>query len=771
VRRHLPGGGHRPGLPLALPVVRHRIAPAIILALLGIAALAPAAAAQSPSGQAPAECGTYDGVVCQGWFTDAAGVVADDARVEDAIGALVAAYGHQIAFVIVSAVPHGTPLSFAQDLGNAWGVGLAGGPAGIVILVDLSARRTELTTGPGLDLPSSRITGAGDSFFGRNDFEGGALAIVGSLEQALAEPGSGTSSGPPVAIILALLAAVVLVGGGVVLVSVRRRKRERIRAARAELVDGDVARLEPAGHELPSVAEFAVPFSGEAPEVSTTAAVAALRAVHHGDRVDDEAVLRALWSLDLVTVVDRDRVRRETEVPLELRSSSERPLLEGALQSAIRETLDVDEEDDRLFEVKRQELNRIIDSLRPHRVAAARSRLGQAITDRLTATPIGYTDLTDAGERLLRAAPALDQAAPLHGAAEELNAVYATARRKTDRLQTLYASLPDSTTRPAVAAALADLSEEPTASFERYEQVRTALLSKGALLTRDGLSIPAIAALLLLNHDEDDLDDFVAAYHANRDLGLDPGEAVECALAGLREAGEIERVRTEAVRLGLPVAITTALLRRRDDGPAVYQELLDGLAAEGVTGDTRQTIAGILAVSLEPAQALRRWFEARQALATLGLEGTYADVAAAFGASDPRGPRVFALAYAAQRQALARSEIADADRFAPELAHEGTSGQTDTWSGHPLPRGLSNFDPFTLFFYHWVITKGHRGSFGWEPIYRDHSWSADRGSWWGGGGGFAGGGGSSWGGGSWGGGSFGGWGGGGGFSGGGGSSW
>ncbi|NIR59736.1 MAG: hypothetical protein GWO02_09535, partial [Gammaproteobacteria bacterium] len=178
------------------------------------------------------------------------------------------------------------------------------------------------------------------------------------------------------------------------------------------------------------------------------------------------------------------------------------------------------------------------------------------------------------------------------------------------------------------------------------------------------------------------------------------------------------------------MAITAALLRRRDDGPVVYRALADELAGHGVKGETRRTIAGILAISLEPALATRRWLEARAALTALGLEGSYADVAAAFGASDPRGPRVFALAYAAQRQSLARSTIDDADRFAPELAHEGTSRQTDTWTGEQLPRGLHTFDPFTLLFYHWVITRGHHGSYGWEPIYRDRSWSQDRGSWW-----------------------------------------
>ena len=119
----------------------------------------------------------------------------------------------------------------------------------------------------------------------------------------------------------------------------------------------------------------------------------------------------------------------------------------------------------------------------------------------------------------------------------------------------------------------------------------------------------------------------------------------------------------------------------------------------GVKGDTRRTIAAVLAISLEPAQAVRRWTEAREALAALGLIGAYADVAAAFGASDPRGPRTFALAYAAQRQALSRSTIDDADRFAPELAHDGTGRQKDSWSGEPIPRGLAQFDPYTLLFY------------------------------------------------------------------------
>jgi len=771
--RRRPAAGGLLGNLLAWRIVSSKILRILVPAVLLLAITALPAAAQTTE---PADCGTYLGVVCQGWFTDDAGVVDDDARVTAAIDALVGEYGHQIAFVIVDATPQGEPLEFAQDLGNAWGVGMADGPAGIVILIDLANRRTEVTTGPGLSLPESRIAGAGDSFFGRGDFEGGALAIIGSLEQELEEPGT-SSGGPSGSLILGVLGIAALAGGGTGLYAARRRKQKRIRTARAELIDGDVTRLEPAGHELPARDDYALPFTGKATTIPTTAAVTTLRAIDGGDSVSDLDALHAVWSQSLISVIDPERLRADTAVPLELRSSSERPLLEGALQNSIEEVLDVDDGDERLFEVKRQELNRIIDSLRPHRVAAARFRLGRAIEDRLTETAVGHADLTDVGERFLRAAPALDGSSPLATSAQELDAVYSTAQAKTDRLHALYSTLPDSTARPAVAAALADLGDDPSTAFSRYELVRAELAEKGASLTQDGLSIPAVAALLLMNHDEEDLDDFLAAYESNRDQVLEPAEAIEYALAGLREPGEIKRIRSEARRLGLPVSITTALLRRRDDGPQVYLALADELAKEGLTGDTRKTIAGILAVSLEPAQAMRRWLDARQALAALGLQGAYADVAAAFGASDPRGPRTFALAYAAQRQALARSDIADADRFAPELAHEGTSNQTDTWSGQPIPSGLRDFDPFTLFFYHWVITDGQRGSYGWEPVYRDHSWSADHGSWWGGGGGFSGGGGSSWGGSSWGGsssggGSFGGsFGGGGGFSGGGGSSW
>ncbi len=741
----------------------------------------------------PSNCGSYEGVVCSGWFSDNAGVASDDDVIEDAIGALVERYGNQIAFVTVSESPYGSPLEFAQDLGNAWGVGDASRQDGIVILLDIGNRRTEMTAGPGVpELDYRRVTGAGNSFFGRGDFDSGIVAIIGSLEQELAaldgsettpasssRPGSTVSISPeeedtPVGLVIGALAAAGLVGGGVGLVAARHKRRERLRRERTELIDGDVASLDPAGHELPLLADFAVAHRGPVSDTDTRAALAALERVNAGIEPHDEVSMRALWGHGLVSVINRDKLHRETEIPLDLRVSAEQPLLEGALQAAIREATDATEENESEFDLKRRELVRIINSLRPHRIANTRFRMGQAISDRTVQTAIGWALVTDDGERFHEAGPVLNTTDSLESSLEQLDLVYTTAKEKASRMEALYKQLPSSTTRPAVAAALADLTDDADASYRKYEALRQTLELKGSMLSRDGLSIPAITALLLMNNDAEDVDEFVTAYEANRNRGVEADTAVEYALAGLSRPGEIKRIRSEADRLGLPISLTAALLRRRDDGPEIYRGLADQLAASGIKGDNRRTIAAVLAISLEPAQAIRRWSEARQALAALGLVGAYADVAAAFGASDPRGPRTFALAYAAQRQALSRSTIDDADRFAPELAHDGTGRQRDSWSGEPIPRGLPYFDPYTLLFYHWVITKGSRGSYGWEPVYQDTSWSADSGSWWGGGGGFGGsgswGGGSSWGG-SWSGGGFGGFGGGGGFSGGGGSGW
>lgn len=756
--------------------------------LAALVALSPATASAQETNF---DCGTYRNVVCTGFFTDSADLVTNDQTIEDAIDRVVTKHGNQIAVVTVRDSSPQDPADFADDLGNMWGVG-GPGQDGVVVLIDVAARRTEVRTGPGLTIDASRIAGAGDSFFGVGDFALGISSIIGSLEAALddeaagitgsggvAAPESQSEGGSPVGWILA---AAGLAGGGFLLARSRSRRKDERLAVRVQLVDDQLRRLDVPGQELPQLAEYALAPSEAAPDVTTREAIEALREIEAGGSPADN-VVPALVVTGLAAIIDREKLLAETAIPLELAAADERDILEQAVQNASRRAQDRDIGNDQ-FEVNLQEVKRLVESLRPHRVAADRRRFGLAMADRSVDTAHGAAALTDTADRFLEAAPAFDHALSLSDTLAEFAEIYETAAKKTDRLAELLDRLPDTTARPAVAAALADVSDDLDASVEDYEKLRHQLEREGTALTADGLDVPAIAALLLMNHDETNTAEFIDAYNANRGRGLDPGEAVELALAGLRHPSDIKLVRAEATRLGLPVSITTALLRRRDDGPEVYEGLLRELADEGIEGDTRRTVAGILAVSLEPSQATLRWLEARKALADLGLDGAYADVAAAFGASDHRGPRMFALAYAAQRQALARSQVEGADRFAPELAHDGTQRQTDSWTRDPIPRGLYDFDPFTLLYYHWVITRGHHGSLGWEPIYRDQSWSGDRNSWWGegfggwgGGGGFGGGsgGGSNWGG-SWGGGGFGGWSGGGGFGGGfggggGGSSW
>jgi uncharacterized membrane protein YgcG len=731
-----------------------------LLAALAVAVLASPAAAQRET----VECGEYQGVVCQGYFTDETGIVNDPQRIEDAISRIVVHYGNPIAVVVVQDSRGADPADFAAGLANAWGVGDPVEENGILILISLDERRTEVVTQDGVSVPGDAIAGSARSFFSAGDYEGGLLAIVGAVEQALAGTlvEESDSSGFPIGAIVFfgivgffIYTVVQRATGG------RRKQRKAAHNRREELIDADLTDLEPSGADLPRYADYAL----SPPTVGDVATSDGITELWHvvRDRPTDRDLMRSLWSLGLLEVVDRSRLVADTREPLDLRVSDERSMLETAVQNAADEALSVDHEDEAAFESRRRNLQRLIASLRPHRVAAARRRTGDALVAELIASPIGYVSVTPLGLAVADAAPTFESDAPLSESVAEYRAASVEAEVKIDRLERLYERLPESTARPAVAAALADLDDNTDRAIERYEGVRASLASESAGLTADGLDPAAIAALLLMNRNERNTREFLDGYRRHRDRGFDPAEAVEFALAGLMTDGAVDRVRKVTRRLGLPISITAALLERRDDGAEVYERLRDELATY-TSSDSARTIAGVLAMSLEPTQAMRRWLQARQALHDLGLIGSYADIAAAFGASDARGPRAFAVAYAAQRRALADSSIDDADRFAPELAHAGTSGQTDTWSGAPIPDGIASFDPFTFFFHHWVITRGVSGSYGWEPVYADASWSKDRGSWWGGGGGFGSSGGSSWGGSSWSGGSFGGFSGGGGFS-------
>ncbi len=736
-------------------------------AIIAVVTIALPASAQRET----VECGEYQGVVCQGYFTDDVGVVDDPQRIEDAVSRLVGNYGNPIAIVVVQNSRGADPADFAAGLANAWGVGDPIEENGILVLVSLDERRTEVVTQDGVSVPGEAIAGSARSFFSAGDFEGGLLAIVGSVEQALAGTlvEESDSGGFPIGAIVFFGIVGFFVYSIVQQVYGSRRKlKKAAHNEREELIDADLADLEPSGADLPRYADYAEP-APDVIDMPTGRGVAELWRVAAGHPADTD-VMRSLWSLGLLEVVDRARLVADTREPLDLRASDERSLLENAVQEAADEALSIDHDDETAFEASRRNLHRLIASLRPHRVAAARRRTADALVAELISSPIGHVTVTPLGLAVADAAPTFEGGAPLSESVGEYRAASAEAEVKIARLERLYEHLPESTARPAIAAALADLDDNTDHAIDRYESVRASLASEASGLTADGLDPAAIAALLLMNRNEGNTREFLDGYRRHRDRGFDPAEAVEFALAGLMTDGAVDQVRSVTKRLGLPISITAALLERRDDGPEVYEQLRDELAAY-TTSDSARTIAGILAMSLEPSQAMRRWLQARQALHDLGLKGSYADIAAAFGASDPRGPRAFAVAYAAQRRALTNSSIDDADRFAPELAHAGTSGQTDTWNETPIPSGIGSFDPFTFFYHHWVITRGVSGSYGWEPVYADSSWSKDRGSWWGGGGGFGSSGGSSWGGSSWSGGSFGGFSGGGGFSSGGGGGW
>ncbi len=784
--------------------VRSVVTRVIVAVLAAGFVLAPTAPAHA---QGP-DCPAYEGVTCEGFVTDVAGVLDDRLALEEVVDGMVSNYGHEVAVVVINDPPGGTE-EFAVGVGETWVVTDRDGQAGgVVVVIDPDGRSLWITAGPALQgvipAPSTLTNVAGPSF--RNDdFDAGVAAILGTIEASFdiearggvgvggtsatgggsatttSSPSEDTGSGGFSLLPVVIFGALAFVGFSSL--GSRRKvgqRRDLEKERRAQQVDDALNRLETTAADLPLLRSYEVPEPPITGQFALSDAVAALQGVADRASSHDEDGLRALWARDLLDVIDAKRLEADTEVPLEMRASDDSDLLDDAVQDAAREALEVRKGDDDAFHVQLRELTTLVASVRPYRVAEARRRFAETVIDRVTPTSFGAVVVSDRGERLLKAAPVID-AEDLDDALVELDAAYDEAQQTVSRLDIIHEKLPDNAARPAVAAALTDLDEDPAQAVHRYEKVRLELKERSALLERDQLDVDSIAALLLLNNDELSVPEFVQLYRVHRENSMKPAMAVEYALAGLTTEREIERVREYADGEGIPVAIVAALMRNRDDGITVYKQLERSLIAHDIKGDSRRTIAGILAASLEPAQAERRWIAAREALGDLGLVGSYADIAAAFGASDARGPRKFALAYAAQRQALSRSTIDDADRFAPELAHTGTRRQTDTWTGEPLPPVLRGFDPFTFFYLHWITTASYSGDrVGWEPVYSDASWQSDRDSWFGGGfgtggGSWGGGGGSSWGGGGWDSGSFGGFGGGfgggGGGFGGGGSSW
>ncbi|MDX1692063.1 MAG: TPM domain-containing protein, partial [Acidimicrobiia bacterium] len=494
---------------------------ALVAIALVVVVAAPPAAAQT---EAPASCPPVEGIVCDGWVTDAAGVVADDAVLEEAVQRVVEDHGHQIAVVIAPSSGDRTPRALAEAIGNTWGVGDADADDGIVVLVSLEERRTEIVTGSGLTVPGlSSVASAGDTGFRNGDFDAGIQAILGALAIRLGiedGTGGGTGAGGSIAFgatvfgtvgpgdaetwtfeaeagdlvdirtdgvdgfdtflrlrspsgaivgedddggggldsriqtgiersgthtievsgfsgtagsyrltltrgsapgdgpppLPTLIGGALLVGtGAIVLTNARRNARTRKRLRREERVDEVLGALEPTGEELPLVADFAVAPTPTDLDVDTAAALAALREVEDRHRGGDRETLEALWYAGALEVVDVERLREATREPLELRASGERPMLEDAVQAQAREALDVPLGEGERFDVAVAELGRLVGSLRPHRVAAARRRAGETIADALTPTAVGPVVVTARGGRVRRARPGREGRGPRCG--------------------------------------------------------------------------------------------------------------------------------------------------------------------------------------------------------------------------------------------------------------------------------------------------------------------------------------------------------------------
>ncbi len=741
-----------------------------------------AAGTADPAAAQVVECGTYRGLVCEGLFTDEPDVVEDPDRIAMAIERVTATHGNPFAVVIASSTRGEEPEEFAANLANAWGVGDPSEQNGILVLVAIDERRTEVVTQEGVDLPGRAIANAGRSFFGAGDFEAGVLAIIGAVDQVLAgdslpdgldqaDEGSTFAVGWVVAGVF--LVPVIIFGVGAVVVG-RRGRAASVTAGRNRRIDALLLGLDPSGDDLALARHHAIGFTSEV-NVATSVGVQALFDIraNRATATDAEA-LAALATLEAITVVDVASLREATRVPIDLRASGERPILESGLDGSVEHAMAIDPRDGEAFEVALGEIRELVDALRPHRVGAARRRAADALIERLVTTPIGAVTVERLGHLLMASAPVLDPGQELRSTVDDVVSASELAAAKTERVATIRSSLDESPTRDIASIALADLGDSPEESLRRFASTLSHLERVGAPLIEDGLSLPAVAALLLINNSADAIDSFVSAYADLADVA-DPAIALEASMAGLSTDAELRSVREVAEGLGIPIAVAVALRERRDDGPAMYQSILDEISRHAETTDVR-VIAGILAVSLEPAVAVARWLESRTALASLGLVGSYADVAAAFGASDPRGSRAFALAYAAQRSALEQAHLADLNRYAPELAHAGTSRQRDSWTDRPLSDSRFDFDPFTFLFLHWAALGGANGGPGWDGLYRSGSWNDGGSGWWDGGGGFGSAGGGSWDTGSWGTpgrsiGGFGGFSGGGGFSGSGGGGW
>ena len=489
--------------------------------------------------------------------------------------------------MVIDNAPGGAE-DLALGIGETWVVTDAEGEAGgVVVVIDRAQRELHITAGPALQgiIPSpDTLTNVAGPSFRADDFDSGVAAILGTIENSFEiqsrggfdnnsnDGGGGTvgttttsrdrAPGGGISLLPIVIFGAVAYAGISGLGSRKKvgQRRDLEKERRGQEVDDVLDRLETSAADLPDLRRYEVPEPAITGDPSTAAAGASLQGVADRASSHDEEMLRSLWSRDLLDVIDAKRLEADTEVPLELRASDDRDLLDDAVQDAAREALAVRKGDDDSFQVQLRQLQGLVASVRPFRVAEARRRFAATVLDRVSPTSFGATVVSDRGERLLKALPVID-AESLDVALNELDSAYEEAQRKVGRLDIIHDRLPDSSARPAVAAALTDLGSDPAQAVERYERVRQDLKKRSQLLERDQLDVDAIAALLLLNHDELSVNEFVQLYRVHRENRMKPALAVEYALAGLTTEREIARVRQYADGEGIPVAIVAALMR------------------------------------------------------------------------------------------------------------------------------------------------------------------------------------------------------------------
>ena len=411
----------------------HVIRTAGIALVAVLVAASPALAVE----QATPSCPDYHGITCDGWVTDAAGVLTDETAVEAAAGRLVAAHDHEVAVVVAADSDGLDPHDFAAGLGDAWGVGDPARNDGIVVLVSLAERRTEIVTGDGLTIDGlDSVAESGNAYFADGDFSGGLIAIITTLDARLSgvPAGGGESDGGGSGIFRLVVAGGIMASGLYLVGGTRRRQTARVRSARTAKVDDVLDELEPAGDDLPTISEYALARPGGKGDIATKVGVAALRDLADGRVPGDDAALKGLWRWGLVEVVDKKKLLADAAEPLELKVSQERDMLESGVQAAVKDALGVGRSAEDLFKVRLDELESLVQALRPHRIAEARRHTAETLADSLTETPIGAVGVTDLGTRLVEVAPALEGDQPVTDSITEMDGAFHTAEDKADRL-------------------------------------------------------------------------------------------------------------------------------------------------------------------------------------------------------------------------------------------------------------------------------------------------------------------------------------------------